>query len=305
MSEADRTRFFENGINQGPVWNFRTSDHPLNGLEEVMRQASAQGLLSARIEALRVPNDAELIERLNGVRTTPLTAEQEQLIRNMSDPQERRMFLATVRQLEGVQAGTVTPSQYMVNVMQSAADIAGNDGGKFAHLVHLAFNEPSSSYSLNAERGLMGGGHIPVGALLEETFKEIDGDQNTVAGGYNPNIIDVASESTVTHHFAEFLAVGNSLQGGALGNWGATVIDSATENPGDVRSAYFGVMLGQALRNGQITPQQAAELTAWAYTGSPASMDLPPWGNAGSTGYLDPNTDYNIQNWLRMYEEAR
>ncbi|HEY8208014.1 MAG TPA: hypothetical protein VIG99_11075 [Myxococcaceae bacterium] len=305
MTEAERTSFFENGINQGSSWGPASSAMPFGGLEEVMRQASAQGLLPARIEQLRVPNDAELIDRLNGVRSEPLTPEQEGLIRNLSDPRERRMFLATVKQLEAAKAGSVTPSQYMTNLMQSAADIAGNDGKEFAHLVHFGFNEPAGGSYMTAGRGLLGGGNIPAGSLLEDTFKSLDNDVNNTAGGFNANIIDVDPSSTVTHHFAEFLSIGSSLQGfPALANQAVTTIDNPKDNPGDVRSGYFGVMVGNALKDGKITPQQAVDLTKWAYTDQPAGMGPPPWGTANTGTYLDP-ANYSIDDWLKAYQAAQ
>ncbi|QRN96376.1 hypothetical protein JRI60_46455 [Archangium violaceum] len=306
MTEGERTRFFENGINQGPAWGPRSSDMPFNGLEDVMRQASAKGLLPARIESLRVPNDAELIDRLNTLRSEKLTPEQEAHIRNLSSPEERRMFLATVKQLEAVKAGSLSPSQYMTNVMQSAADIAGNDGKKFAHLVHFAFNEPENAGYHETARKALGGGNIPAGSLLETTFKELDGDLNNAAGGFNPNITDTASSSTVTHHFAEFLAVGSSTQGiPAVGNAAVEHIDDKTTNPGDVRSGYFGVMLGNALKDGKVTPQQAVDLYRWAYTSQPSTMKPPPWGTQETGAYLDPSKDYDINAWMRMYEAAK
>ncbi|ADO73473.1 hypothetical protein [Stigmatella aurantiaca] len=309
MTEGERTGFFEKGIRQGPSWGDRSLEMPYNGLEEVMRQASLEGLLPASLEPLRVPNDAELIGRLNALRGEKLTPEQEADIRDLSSPEERRMFLATVRQLEAVKAGSLTPSQYMTNVMQAAADIAGTDGKQFAHLVHFAFNEPLNTYVNERVRGILGGGNIPAGSLLETTFKELDGDRNSAKGGFNPNITDTDPSSTVTHHFAEFLAVGSSTTFNvspldAFDNPAVEHIDDKTINPGDVRSGYFGVMLGNALKGGKVTPQQAVDLYRWAYTQPPSTMQPPPWGTQDTGTYLDPSKDYDITQWMQMYAEA-
>ncbi len=208
--------------------------------------------------------------------THDVIAGRERALRDAS-PIELQMTSLVLDELEALRAGRITPAQYMVNVMQHAADLARDNGHRFVELVGMAFSEVPSEDALHAAgRDVLGAGPHPVGWLLEAIQASIVRE----AGGYTPEtgfaagVLDVDPMSSVTHHFGELLRVGY-YRGETLGDWAQDYLDG-DENPGDVHNGYFAVMLGAALANGEITPQEAVQMVEAAYTGDGASFTLDP-----------------------------
>jgi hypothetical protein len=215
---------------------------------------------------------------------------------------------------------------YQFNVMDHAADIAGTDGLKFADMVHAAFSAPDAGYGNAKEAGrqLSSGGTSPTGQFLEGIYARTD----YKTSDFNPLIVDRDDRNTVTHHFGEFLKIGARGENvPVLDQWDiVTNQDDPEENPGDVRNGFFGVMLGNGLKDGTITPQQAADLTRWAFSGDSGGAGAPPWGRTADDaknddnnfketgwgpwkdkefqGYLNQDRYTNIQDWVNAYNAA-
>jgi hypothetical protein len=229
------------------------------------------------------------LRSLRGDQTYTLNAEERDGI-SACTTHEQQMILATLDRLDQVKAGTLTSAQYMISVLRDAARIAGNNTEEFTTLVGLVFCEQRTHWF---ERGRvwLGAGFRAEGWAIESTFRKIE-SHHGVDGGYNASIVDSEDiGSTVTHHFGEFLRVGEHTSRfiGMAAGW---YIDSKTTNPGDVRSAYFAVMVGNALSSGDISIADAISLTEWAYTTNTA-----PWGPGT---YLEKR-DYHIEDWLRLF----
>lgn len=297
-----------------------------------------------------VPSDQELIQQINELRhdqipygSDPryggapgskgeikgdLDAADQKLIAGLG-ADERRQFNATLYELRRLKRGEISSSEYMTNVMQHAVDIAGNDREKFVNLVQMSFNaaDEDSGSPLHhktvsqGQRWLAHGGEN-AGKFLEGIYRDMparldkvkSSDGNNLNDQFNPMVEDSEDRyNTVTHHFAEFLKSA-FYEGGAVADQWVTANDSPDKNPGDVRNGYFAAMLGDALRNGKITPQDAVNLTRQAY--SPDAGQNPPWGHDALadngayaqvlwmrtyTGYLDAG-HYNIDDWLAAYD---
>lgn len=113
--------------------------------------------------------------------------------------------------------------------------------------------------------------------------------------GFNRNVLDREfDKNTVTHHFREFLILGYS-KGKFWGNFTANFIDDFDKNPGDVKSAYFAVMLGDALRKNKISVREATDLIVWAFIESDKSK--PFWSNF--------KRDYNIEKWKENFRDLK
>jgi hypothetical protein len=251
-------------------------------------------------------------------------------------PPFAQMFAATAAEVMKVASGALSPSAYMIAVMDHAATLTGAFLGSaqatpaqrneiFARLVHFAFcahAEDDSGRVLNSEdlkREAVGFGISDAGSLLEDAYRlavatrcstpgsdpahpQIFG--NGVRGGFNYNIVDrVSGGSTITHHFGEFLGAGFvDLLGQA--DRAVTIVDSPGENPADVRNGYFAVMVGQGLASGSLTPGRAIALTRFALTtGGPT----PPWGTppeGNDDGTFLSAADFELPRWQAALDAA-
>lgn len=225
-------------------------------------------------------------------------------------PDEKQLFQATLGELSALQAGKVSPATYMFDVMRKAAELGGNDPEKFVRLISMPFSGPSYK---DTERAILGTSYNPAGWVLERAYEHlVRGAASSIYSGFNPNISDVNSNSTVTHHFREFLLLGFKKGQGVANLANENGDDTVEGNPGDLRSGYFGSMIGAGLRNRELTPQEAINITEWAYklhTG-----ELPLWGNLaprfGTRGsgsetlgdyYLDTR-QYSIHDWKNAFD---
>ncbi|MBI2263644.1 MAG: hypothetical protein HYU64_00500 [Armatimonadetes bacterium] len=272
------------------------------------------------------PTSEQLIERVEGMKDknghplhAPLTDEEKQAIQNL-DEDDRHMYDATLDELESLNNGDTNESQYMINVMQHAADISGNDHDQFVHLVGMAFSEGNAGQSglgiMEGGRGVMGAGQNPAGVVLESMHQTINGQNggSTVAAGFDPNIVDADPTSTVTHHFGELLQVGHN-RGSKLAGSAQDFMDNYATNPGDTRNGYFAAMLGEALRDQRITPQDAVNLTQWAFTNQDTTNK--PWDTISPPtqdgvgglitrpiGSLFSDNQYDITEWVNGYNAS-
>ena len=243
----------------------------------------------------------------------PLTNTQKLQIVHMPEDQ-KEMYKETLKELRDLQDGKISPSEYMMNTLDNAADLAeknGRDpdswnvfkptqGEKFVNYVGLVMSEVPMGFWKDAGRELVGGGPNISGSALESLYQSVvaPGRAND---GFNPNITDTDNSNSITHHFREFLVVGYNA-GKTIADAAAATIDSPVKNPGDVRDGYFASMLGSALYKGKISPREAANLTEWAYTAHGGKQ--PPWGATAEAGtYLDPGKDYKIEDWMKAYRE--
>ncbi len=232
-----------------------------------------------------------------------LTTQEKSAIASLS-PLQKEMFVATMGELSALQAGKVSPAEYMFDVMHKAANLAGNDKSKFVDLIGMAFSGPS--YKDN-ERALLGTSFNPAGSLLERLYDHlVKGRASSPYSGFNPNVSDVNPDSTVTHHFREFLVLGYKHGKSAAFLANENGDDTPENNPGDLRNGYFAGMIGDALRNNKLTPEEAVNLTQSAYKLHEGKQ--PFWGligykwgeNNGSPTegdyFLDPS-QYELENW--------
>jgi hypothetical protein len=196
-----------------------------------------------------------------------------------------------------------TEARYMMNMLNHAGDLAGGDRKKFVDLAASVLSAPAGGYGMEASRAMAGGGAHISGEICEPFLVEIvtprggSGENQ----GLNPNIVDSEDkDSTVTHHYAEFLKTGFN-RGQSLGDVATLIMDKPWKNPGDVRNGYFAVMLGHSLFQERLTPADSIKLTEWAYTKQPAGGPQPLWGEKEKGKDLG---DYEIENWVKAYNKA-
>lgn len=285
------------------------------------------------IEAVKngtyVPTPQELVDHMNQLRAlqgrtgdeATINNDDLEAFNNMSED-ERRYFAAGLYELDKIiiDKDPEARANYQFNMMQHAADIAGDDGQKFINLVQAGFSAPADGYgSFNRYgRALAGTGPSAWGQYLEGAYTRAD-DPNA---DYNPLVTDKDNGSSVTHHFGEFLKAGGIAWQDPYDL--VEQQDSPEDNPGDVRNGFFAVMIGDGLRSGEITPQQAVDLTRWAMSGDAGGAQPPPWGtttadaDADNQNFDDPwyaGRSYNgylsqdqykgnLDWWLQKYNEA-
>lgn len=296
--------------------------------------------LGAVMSGASVPSGTELVDHINALRAKqgrgPIPQDDADRFKCMSTAQ-RRMYAATLYELDKIvlDGDRTATRDYMFNVMQHAADIAGNDRQLFQELTHQVFSAaagqgsdhaPNGSNHSDLDRELAGGGPSKTGQYLEGIYAR----SSWKPGDFNPLVVDSQDPATsdMTHHFGEFLASG--YNGTKIPfrspDDAVTANDDPGKNPGDVRNGYFAVMIGDALKNGKISPKEAVDLTRWAFAADSGGNAPPPWGHTAADvkrsdadwsprgpfgwfgrdyhGYL--NTDhYNIDDWKRAYRQAR
>jgi hypothetical protein len=224
------------------------------------------------------------LEKLSGDEKVMLGWALEELKKMSSDPQR-------------------TESQYMMQMLKHAAELAGTDKKKFVDLATTVLSAPAGGYGMEGSRKLAGGGAHISGEVCEPLLVKIMEPRggSTEKQGYNNNIIDSEDKaSTVTHHYAEFLKTGY-YRGQTLGDGATLIMDKPWNNPGDVRNGYFAVMLGDALAQNRITPAESIKLTEWAYTKQPAGGPQPPWGEKAKGKDLG---EFEIDGWVKDYNKA-
>ncbi len=272
-------------------------------------------------DSLASPEDKQVFRDYNKLAaelgSAPLTDTQKLQIENLP-PDQKEMYRSTLNELINLKNGKISPADYMMNTMSRAADLAEANGRSpdswnylkpsqgelFKNYIGLTMSEKPQGFARDTGRELVGGGPNIAGSALETIYQSIIAKNHSAGEGFNTNITDTTDpNNSITHHFREFLVVGYN-SGKYLADKAAAYIDSPVENPGDVRDGYFAGMLGAALRSGEISPRQAADLTKWAYTKHGGTQ--PPWGAENVAGkFLDPDKDYNIKDWLKAYRERR
>ncbi len=224
------------------------------------------------------------------------------------DPLKQDMFLTSLKEMESLKAGKTNAADYMLNIMNHAADLSGNDGGKFIDLVGEMFSDVP--IPLDFFRRILGGGPHSGGNVLEPMLDRVVESQQG-SHGFNPNMTDdIDKNNTLTHHVGEFLQVGYN-RGNFLGKFAAGVIDSgyigiiqSQKNEGDVRSGYFSTMIGSALKKNKISPHDAVKLFRWAYAENHGGKQAPPFGSRETEGKYMNWSDYNIKKWINAYNKA-
>lgn len=241
----------------------------------------------------------------------PLTNTQKLQIVHMPEDM-KEMYRKTLDQLVDLNDGKTTPAQYMANVLNDAADLAEKNGRDpeswnmfkpsqeqlFVNYAGLVMSEEPMGFIKDTGRELVGGGPHVAGSALETAYQAIVADDRA-GDGFNPNVVDVNKGNSITHHYREFLVVGYN-SGKYIADKATTAIDNPKKNPGDVRDGYFAGMVGAALGKGKITAREAADLTNWAYLEESGAQT--PWGDTDVKGaYLDPDRDYDIDQWMKAY----
>lgn len=265
----------------------------------------------------------------------PITAADQQNIVNLP-PEKFAMFAYTQSQQAQLATGAITPADYTFNVMDYAASMS-NSGQQYVQLVGFSFSEPASAGAAGSTpsmmewgRRVLGGGADPVGSLLERIDKNLAPSVPAFAqDGHSTGFLDPVRDSlgraghwmdpgsTIPHHLGEFLQVG-----AALGSQGLTAVAQASQdfidgdNPGDVRSGYFNIMIGSALTTdganqnvlgpgaqSVISPREAALLTRWAYT-DPAAASLWPADPAPGGKVSDMRPAFDLNKWVNAYNAA-
>jgi len=254
-----------------------------------------------------------------------LTRNAEQRIRTMKTD-ERQIVAVALNMQVAVADGHITNAEYMFKVMESAAIIARDDPERFLHLIALVFAKRTAktwhkglsiksyvaSWVFEAGRTPLGGGYDAAGRFVEQTHNAYARSSTRGVDGYNANVIDKVDPfgNTITHHLVEFLRVGFH-RWPILGKWAQDVIDgdfstlveeNAQINTGDIRSGYFGTMLGDALSRGAVQPREAVALVRWAY--GQHSESPPPWGTKANGAYLNWD-NYNFEHWLAAFRNRR
>lgn len=258
--------------------------------------------------------DPDTVERtLSQVRNEPefqLSEEEQTAIRSLS-PEEQAVYRTTLSELLRLRRGEISGSQYAVNVMQAAADVAGDRRSLFVDLVQMTFSDPDTFLTRIQRHAASGAGAHTAGSLIESAHYDLwtpgNAPGNTTEGGWNPNVVDTEDEnSTVTHHFGEFLRVGNRSRFQLRGMWAADACETLNglSNRGDIRNGYFGVMLGYALREGQISPQDAVRMTEWAMTRNGERQANPPWGSTETETEFLSWSDYDFSAWVHRFNQA-
>lgn len=269
-------------------------------------------------ESLASPEDKKIFSDFNKLAGAcghePLTDTQKLQIENLPEDL-KQMYKQTLGELKDLKDGKISPADYMMHTMSHAADLAEangrapdswnlfkpSQGELFKNYIGLVMSEKPLGLFRDAGRELVGGGPNIGGSSLESVYQSIIAKNRSASEGFNPNIADTDPSNSITHHFREFLVVGYN-SGKYIADKAATAIDSPVDNPGDVRDGFFAGMIGAALNSGDVTPRDAVDLTKWAYTKHGGTQ--PPWGSENVPGnYLNPDTDYNIKNWLKAYRE--
>ncbi len=282
------------------------------------------------VDVARTPQTQQLIDRMNTLREhipgTPQLNNIEQLSLHTMDQVHQRMYGATLDQLEALQAGRINNRQYFTNVLQSAANIAGDDRDRFVELAHFSLqaNEPltPTGMALGLVRNASGGGYN-IGASTQDYTQNrilrnnpeyrspdshgrmqpdlqlgfdphVQETQNAPGGGLR-HANDVNRSNTETHHFIEFLRMGYSVGPGVAG-LAQDLHDSPADNPADNRSGHFGAMLGSALRDGRITNQDVVNLATRAFTSNESTM----WPETN----INDARHWNIQDWVSEYNSG-
>jgi hypothetical protein len=220
---------------------------------------------------------------------------------------KRDMFITSIQELESLKARKTNAAGYMMNIMKHAADLAGNDNKKFVNLVGEMFSD--IPIPLDWFRKILGAGPHTAGNLLEPMLDKVVEEQGG-SFGFNANITDdIDSNNTMTHHVGEFLQVGYN-RGSFIGKLAANIIDRNTViiqdriNEGDIRSGSFSAMVGAALKDKTINPQDAVKLFSWAFTTDNGGKYPPPFGATETEGKNLKFSDYKIENWIKDYNKA-
>lgn len=247
-----------------------------------------------------VPTVDALLEGIG--RHTKLDATQEKHLRSLSDDR-KRMYGAVIGELDALKAGSINPAQYHANVLERAAQIAGQDGRKFTNLVGSCFT-PDTGGVLNAMRAVLGNAFDPAGSALLDSYAATPGRSSN--RGFNPMVLDNEDPGQdVTHHYGAHLDVAaNRLD--VLSSLLAGARDSKETNPGDVRTGRFAAMLGGGAAFGRISPRDAVKLHRWAFNDGQAKP--PPWGNdpakAADGTHFTAMSDYRLSTWVAAYNAA-
>lgn len=279
-------------------------------LGDVQLTGLGDGLLGSWNSDQKMISDYDAIAKKVGA-PEMTTAEKVALMTLPSD--QKDMYRMMLTSLEKLANKEINPAQYMGEGLRNAADLAQKNEGSwwnpfgsskealFVSYVGVSFSDKSLGIARDAVRAGAGSAFDLAGATLERTYSKIIGDNKNGAQGFNPNIVDSNNpENSVTHHFRELLMVGYN-RGRNIGNWATTTVDKPEDNPGDVRNGYFGTMIGSALKNGKITPSEAAEMTIWAYTAHGGKQ--PPWGELEAKGGSLATDDYYLNPWLKAFRD--
>lgn len=290
-------------------------------IEETESTNTAHSFRGWIADSLASPEDKKVFRDYNKLAAelgSPLLSDTQKLQIENLPPDQKEMYRSTLNELIDLKNGKISPADYMMNTVFRAADLAESNGRSpdswnyfkpsqgelFKDYIALTMSEKPLGFARDAGRELVGGGPNIAGSALETIYQSIIAKNHSAGEGFNTNITDSEDpNNSITHHFREFLVVGYN-RGKYLADKAAAYIDSPVENPGDVRDGYFAGMLGAALRSGDISPRQAADLTKWAYTKHGGTQ--PPWGAENVAGkFLDPDKDYNIKDWLKAYRERQ
>lgn len=182
------------------------------------------------------------------------------------------MYAATLDELERLQRRDISSAEYFANILQHAAELSPTDAAQFVDLVHMAFSAPRQRPLLEFARRLGGAGPHEAGSLLESIYCAITRSRGGETG-FNRSIVDSNdANSTVTHHFGEFLMTGFA-RGAPLAALAAVVMDPVyTGNFGDLRSSFFASQVGSALARGELTPAEAVSKVTREYMAVPLPL---------------------------------
>ncbi len=265
-----------------------------------------QMLLGSSKEDQKLIDDYNALSKKTGA--PELTNAEKFAIRTLPSDQ-KEMYHLQIESLTKLANKEINPALYMAEGLRNAAKLADKNEGSwwnpfgsskeelYVSYVGLAFCDKSNGLGKDIVRFGAGSPFDLAGAALERTYTKLV--TNEAAKGFNTNITDSNDpNNTVTHHYREFLMVGFN-SGRTIGNWATTEIDKPDVNPGDVRNGYFGTMIGSALKNGKITPAEAAEMTIWAYTAHDGTQ--PPWGDHNVTSNKLTTDDYFLNPWLKAF----
>ncbi len=257
------------------------------------------------------PDVEALISQMSDLRARsglPALTEPELADTRRLNTNELRMYEFSLGQLGQVAEGTLNPADYMFSVLDEAARIAGDDTGQFRHLVSFAFaSEPPEPFSGENLAGRHG--HL-AGSTIEETLYGLAVKMRNADQGFNPVIVDSTDPngSTVTHHFGAFVELAQGLLGGLGIQQAHHDLGDAGNNPGDVRNGNFGGMVGYAMRENKLSPQDLSALIRWAYSATPdapapwATPATDPQGNGVPFG-SDPS-HFDLSTWVELYNQA-
>lgn len=279
------------------VADFDPINISFNGISQSARAEFERALsfATSSTDPIELPSPAELTgedvvrfidERLGGIHTlggrdVQYSPEQIESLNELGI-EHKQILHASLQQLEHLQNGEIDGAEYMVSMMQEAANIAGDDSDLFLDLVGAVFSSQQVGGAVvSTARWALGAGEHPMGSFTEASNVSIMMDKggSTPETGFNANIIDNNPVSSIPHHFGELLRVGASSGSMVahetqkyldVDDRHATVfMDAMTTreaNPGDYRSGTYAGFLGAALANEKISPQDAVHLTEWLYT---------------------------------------